>query len=66
MSDDNSTAAGGCERYGNADDADIDELMEDVLSRNRKKSTKYAVKMLYDYCSSKGYDPEFEDIILGG
>jgi hypothetical protein len=24
------------------------------------KSTNYAVKMLYDYCSSKGYDPEFE------
>ena len=36
MLDDNSTAAGGCERYGTADDADIDELMEDVLSRSTK------------------------------
>ena len=44
MSDDNSTAAGSCERYGNANDADIEELMEDVLSRNKKKSTKYADK----------------------
>jgi hypothetical protein len=26
MSDDNSTAAGGCERSGNTDDADIDEV----------------------------------------
>ena len=38
MSDDNSTAAGGCERYGKADD--IDELMEDVLSRNTNKIHK--------------------------
>jgi hypothetical protein len=51
MSDDNSTAAGGCERYGNADDVDIDELMEGVLSHSTKN---------YDYCNSKGYDPEFE------
>ena len=43
MSDDNNTAAGGCERYGNADDADVDEIMEDVLSRNTKHPTKYAV-----------------------
>jgi len=26
MSHDNSTVAGGCERSGNADDADIDEV----------------------------------------
>lgn len=54
MSDDNSTA----KRFGNADDATIDESMEDVLSLNTKESTKYAVKMLYGYCSSKG--TEFE------
>jgi len=60
MSDD-TTAAGGCEqRYGNADEADIDELMQDALSSNTKKSTKYAIKTLYDYCNSKGYNPEFE------
>ena len=29
-------AAGGCERYGNADDVDIGELMEVVISRNTK------------------------------
>jgi hypothetical protein len=40
MSDDNSTAAGGCERYGNADDVDIDELMEGVLSHSTKKNHK--------------------------
>lgn len=58
MSDDNSTA----KRFGSADDATIDEFMGDVLSLNvnTKKSTKYAVKMLYGYCSSKGYDTEFE------
>ena len=60
MSDDNNTVAGGCERYGNADDADIDELMEGVLSYSTKKIIKCAVKMLYYYCNSKGYDPEFE------
>ena len=26
MLDDKNTAAGGCDRYGNADDGDIDEL----------------------------------------
>jgi hypothetical protein len=31
MSDDNNTVAGGCERYGNADDADIDQIMKDYL-----------------------------------
>ena len=40
-------------RFSNADDATIDEL-------NTKKSKRYAVKMLYDYCSSKGCDTEFE------
>ena len=60
MSEDNSKAAGGCERYGNADDADIDELMEGVLSHSTNKFITYAVKMFYDYCNSKRYDPEFE------
>jgi len=40
MSDEN---CGGCERYGNVDNANIDEIMEDVLSCSTKTSTKYAV-----------------------
>ena len=54
MSDDNSTAAGGCERYGNADDADIDELMEDVLSRNRKKIHKVCSQNVVRLLQFKG------------
>ena len=58
MSADNSTTAGGYEIYCNADDDDIDELIEDVLTITQKKPTKYTVKMLYDYCISMEYDPE--------
>ena len=44
MSDDR--AAGG--RYGEADDEAIELLTEEAQAKNTKKSTKYAVKLLYD------------------
>ncbi|XP_071138463.1 uncharacterized protein KIAA1958-like [Mytilus edulis] len=57
------TAAGGrgLERFGTAEDEDIDDLMNDVLANNTKKSTKFAIKLVYDYCVSKGIDANIED-----
>ncbi|CAG2251361.1 KCTD1_15 [Mytilus edulis] len=57
------TAAGGrgLERFGTAEDEDIDDLMNDVLANNTKKSTKFALKLVYDYCVSKGIDANIED-----
>ena len=57
------TAAGGrgLERFGTAEDDDIDDLMNDVLANNTKKSTKFALKLVYDYCESKGIDANIED-----
>jgi hypothetical protein len=45
------TAAGS--RYGTADFEEIDQLLGDVNARNTHKTTKFAVKLLYDYCNSK-------------
>ncbi|CAC5364162.1 KCTD1_15 [Mytilus coruscus] len=58
----NTTAAGReGERFGTAEDDDIDDLMNDVLAKNTQKSTKFAVKLVYDYCVSKGVDANIED-----
>ncbi|CAC5389499.1 unnamed protein product [Mytilus coruscus] len=50
------TTAGGREgdRFGTAEDDDIDEILNDVLAKNTQKSTKFALKFVYDYCVSKG------------
>ena len=57
MSDDR--AAGG--RQGEADDEAIELLTEAGQAKNTKKSTKYAVELLYDQCFWKELDPEFEN-----
>ena len=54
------TAAGS--RYGTADFEEIDQLLGDVNARNTHKTTKFAVKLLHDYCNSKGRNPEFENL----
>ena len=54
------TAAGS--RYGTADFEEIDQLLGDVNARNTHKTTKFAVKLFYDYCNSKGRNPEFKNL----
>ncbi|CAC5387916.1 unnamed protein product [Mytilus coruscus] len=57
------TTAGGREgeRFGTAEDDDIDDKLNDVLARNTQKSTIFALKLVYDYCVSKGLDANIED-----
>ena len=55
------TVSAGSRRYGEADDDDIDLLTEEAQAKNTRRSTKYAVKILYEYCLSKGQDPAFEN-----
>ncbi|CAC5400615.1 KCTD1_15 [Mytilus coruscus] len=61
MSD--NTTAGGCEgeRFGTAEYDDIDDILNDVLAKNTQKSTEFALKLIYDYCVSKGLDANIED-----
>ena len=54
------TVAGS--RYGTAAFEEIDQLLGDVNPRNTHNTTKFAVKLLYDYCNSKGRNPEFENL----
>ena len=49
-------------KHGTADFEEIDQLLGDVNVRNTHKTTKFAVKLLHDYCNSKGRNPEFENL----
>lgn len=49
-------------RFADATDQEMDEILLGVDAKNTTKSTKFAVKLLRDYCLSKNTNQEFENL----
>ncbi|CAG2234023.1 KCTD1_15 [Mytilus edulis] len=49
-------------RFGDASEDEVYHLLTNINSKNTAKSTKFAVKLLRDYCLAKELDVEFENL----
>ncbi|XP_071122342.1 uncharacterized protein KIAA1958-like [Mytilus edulis] len=61
MADDVSTRQAQ-NRFGDASEDDVYHLLTNINSKNTAKSTKFAVKLLRDYCLAKELDVDFENL----
>lgn len=47
-------------RFADASEEEVNDLLTNIHSENTAKSAKFAVKMLRDYCLAKEHHIEFE------
>ena len=49
-------------RFGSASEEDMSDILTDLNAKNTENSTKYAVKLVRDYCLAKNSDVDFENL----
>ena len=49
-------------RFGSASEEDMSDILTDLNAKNTDKSTKFAAKLVRDYCLAKNSDMDFENL----
>ena len=49
-------------RFGSASEEDMNDILTDLNAKNTDKSTKFAVKLVRNYCLAKNRDMDFENL----
>lgn len=49
-------------RFADATEEDVFNILTNINLKNTNKSTKFAIKLLCDYCSSKNWNVDFENM----